>query len=227
MSTTSTRFFLDLCSNINFPVALDKTTWGSTIIIFLGLLIDTERQVVCIPVEKAEKALRLIGRIQASKKHKATVLQIQQLAGFLNFLCRAIVPGRAFTARLYGLILHKLQPHHHVRIPVDVRKDLELWNKSLLNPTAETFCRPFMDFLDWMAEDLLMFSDASKSKNLGFGAYCQGSWTKGIWPQGWIEEADLSIEFLELFALTVGVKLWIHHFRNKRIWLFCNNESAV
>ena len=34
--------FIEVCKMINFPVALEKTTWGDTIIIFLGLLIDTE-----------------------------------------------------------------------------------------------------------------------------------------------------------------------------------------
>ena len=35
--------FLDLCDLIGFPVALEKTEWGSTVVIFLGLLIDTAK----------------------------------------------------------------------------------------------------------------------------------------------------------------------------------------
>ena len=179
--------FINICDFIGFPVALDKTTWGDTIIIFLGLLIDTECQVVCIPVQKVEKAVKLISRIQASKKNKATILQIQELAGFLNFLCRAIVPGCAFTTRLYSLTAgRKLKPHHHVRIPIDVRKDLDMWMEFLSKVDANVYCRIFMDFLDWTAEDLEMYSDASKNEELGFGAYCQNSWMKGTWPRGWI-----------------------------------------
>ena len=35
--------FLDVCQEINFPVSLEKTFWGTLILIFLGLLIDTDR----------------------------------------------------------------------------------------------------------------------------------------------------------------------------------------
>ena len=172
-----TEEFIRTCDRIGFPVALEKTTSGDNIIVFLGLLLDTVNQVVCIPLEKVEKALKLIKRIQSNKKHKATVLQVQQLAGFLNFLCKAIIPGRAFMTRLYSLTSNKLQPHHHVRILIDVRKDLDMWKEFLSDADKNNvYCRPFMDFLDWTPEDLVMYSDSSKNEKLGLGAYCQNSW---------------------------------------------------
>ena len=36
-----------------------------------------------------------------------------------------------------------------------------------------------------------------------------------------------SIEYLELYALTVGVLLWSYKFSNKRIAIFCDNMSVV
>ena len=120
-----------------------------------------------------------------------------------------------------------MKPHYHVRIPIDVREDLDMWMEFLSKADANVYCCPFMDFLDWTTEDLEMYSDASKNEELGFGAYCQNSWMKGTWPRGWIAREDPSIEFLELFALTAGVVSWIHRFRNRRIWLFCDNESVV
>ena len=113
------QMFLDICNEINFPVAMEKTFWGTTFLTFLGLLLDTERQLVCVPKEKVNKALELIDQF-LGKRRKATVLQVQQLCGYLNFLCRAIVPGRAFTMRLYatltGLGNKRLLPHHHIKI---------------------------------------------------------------------------------------------------------------
>ena len=38
--------FLKVCHEINFPVALEKTCWGDTLMVFLGLLIDSEKQLV-------------------------------------------------------------------------------------------------------------------------------------------------------------------------------------
>ena len=49
------EIFLDLCKSINFPVSLDKTFWGTTRIVFLGFLLDTELQLVCVPEEKVTK----------------------------------------------------------------------------------------------------------------------------------------------------------------------------
>ena len=87
--------FLEICREINFPVSLEKTAWGDVTVIFLGLLLDTINQVVCIPMEKIEKARVLINSVMS--KRKITVKQLQQICGFLNFLCKCVVPGRAFT----------------------------------------------------------------------------------------------------------------------------------
>ena len=88
--------FLDLCDEIHFPVAMEKTFWVTTLISFLGMMIDTEKQLILLPREKVKKALLQIGEMVDSKNRKTTVLRIQKLCGLLNFLCRAIFPGRPF-----------------------------------------------------------------------------------------------------------------------------------
>ena len=47
------------------------------------------------------------------------------------------------------------------------------------------------------------------------------------WPQEFIKQKKPSIESLELFGVTAAVLAWIHKFRNKRIILFCDNQSVV
>ena len=103
--------FISICNTINFPVSMEKTYFGTTKITFLGLLIDTLEQLICLPTDKIEKGLLLIGRILEKKNRtnnkgkskpvKITFHELQKLTGFLNFLSKAIVPGRAFTRRLY------------------------------------------------------------------------------------------------------------------------------
>ena len=141
------QLFLDICEQINFPVSLEKTVWASTRLVFLGLLIDTVQRIICIPVDKIDKAYRLIHLVLNNRKNKATVHQIQQLCGYLNFLCKAIIPGRAFTRRIYSLTagnLKTLKKHHHVRVTIEVKNDLKLWEDFLKHPAA--VCRPFLDF---------------------------------------------------------------------------------
>ena len=122
------QMFLD----INFPVSMEKTVWGDTIVVFLGLLIDPKNRLVCVPMEKLHRGIKLISELLQAKKNKVTVKQIQQLCRFLNFLGRAIVPGRAFTRRLYSLTSVtksngtklQLKAHHHIRLTKETRQDL-------------------------------------------------------------------------------------------------------
>ena len=132
--------FIEVCELVCFPVAKEKTEWATQVIVFLGLLIDCLNRVICIPKEKIERALMLINSVLQGKHRKATMIQIQRLSGYLNFLCKCVVPGRAFTTRLYSLISSKLLPHHHVKIPVDVVQDLIMWKDFLERPQA--YCRP-------------------------------------------------------------------------------------
>ena len=218
--------FIRICGEINFPVVMEKTMFGATLIVFLGLLINTENQLVSIPIEKVERAVMFINTMLNAKKRKATVLQIQKLAGLLNFLCRSIVPGRAFTRRLYSLVSSKLKPHHHVKLPLDVIEDLKMW-LQFLKADSNVYCRPFLDFGKLTAEDIELFSDSSRNKDLGMGAYCQNSWMQQQWDPMWFEKVNLSIAFLELYAVTAAVITWIHQFKNKRVDLFCDNEGVV
>ena len=212
--------FIWVCNQINFPVALEKTEWATQMIVSLG------------PVEKIERACVLIDEILKAKKSKVTLLQIQRIAGYLNFLCRSVVPGQAFTARHYALTVGKLKPYHHLRVPSDIKLDLRMWLEFLNKPNI--YCRPFSDFAELTAEDILMFSDASKSEKLKFGAYCQNDWMAYMWSESttsksnnFIKDMDPSIEFLELFGVTAAVLQWIYRFANKKIFLFCDNESVV
>ena len=167
--------FLRICSEIQFPVSLEKTVWGCTLLIFLGLLIDTVNQLIGIPLEKLEKALDQIEFFLNKQTKKVTVLQVQRLCGTLNFICRGIVPGRAFTRRLYAIVSgDNLKPHYHVRITEENRLDLLIWKTFLVNQQA--FCRPFMEMCISTAEDIDMYSDAAKSHKRGVGAYCSSQW---------------------------------------------------
>ena len=118
--------FLDICNLICFPVSLEKTFWATTSLVFFGLLIDTIRQYVCVPIEKLDRAVKLISDILDKTSGKVTVKQLQKICRFLNFLGRCIVPGRAFTRRLYAKLGSSMKPHHHIRINGEMQLDLEM-----------------------------------------------------------------------------------------------------
>ena len=162
------------------------------------------------------------------KSKKLTLKQLQQICGFLNFLGRCIVPGRAFTRWLYSYTAGRnrnLKPHHHIRINVEMRADLLMWNKFIHHQSI--YARGFLDFTPLQADHILMFSDAAKKVGLGYSGVCEDSWMFGVWDEKFLKEKDPSIAYLELYALVATTLNWIHRFANRRVVLFCDNQSVV
>ena len=219
--------FLNLCSEINLPVSLEKTFWGSNRIVFLGLLIDTVRQIISIPVDKIDKAIQMIQKITQKKSKKATVNEMQQICGFLNFIGQCIIPGRAFTRRLYALSDNKrLSKYHHVQIKSEHKLDLLTWLAFLKSPTI--YSRPFIDLNGIStAHEIEWYTDASASLKLGCGGYHKKQWFVQMWETSFMNRYKPSINYLELYAVTVSILLWTKYHMNKRIILFCDNQSVV
>ena len=217
-----TRLFLSICERIGFPVSMEKTVWSTTILVFLGLLIDSISQTVSIPEDKVSRAILLIENMLS--KTKTTVKHLQKLTGFLNFICRCIIPGRAFTRRLYSFVKPNMMAHHHVRINREMREDLNMWIKFLRDPGV--YCRPFLDFSQvLMADELQWTTDASGT--IGVGGTWDSHWFYGFWHKTFLSEQKPSIEYQELFGVMISIYLWGKHFRNKRICLLCDNQGVV
>ena len=78
-----------------------------------------------------------------------------------------------------------------------------------------------------MATDINFATDATAAKELGFGCTFQKSWTYVQWEKNFIRDNEPSIEFLELYALCMGIFTWQKSLSNKRILIFCDNEAVV
>ena len=89
------------------------------------------------------------------------------------------------------------------------------------------YCRSFIQSGILDASVLDMYSDASRNFKLGFGALCGSEWTYGQGDEDFCEQVQPSIEYLELFAVTVGILNWLKLYQNKKIVLFCDNEAVV
>ena len=178
-----------------------------------------------IPMDKHDKALELLQWF--CTKRKVTILKIQQLAGLLIFICRGVIVGKSYTRKFYRKISGKLRPYHHVKVDSEIREDCKMWI-SFLNDLSSV-SRPFIDFSkeSYYPEDIKFFSDASQNVNFGFGALHNSEWTYHQWEQHYIEGCNPSIAYLELYALTVGIFLWAEKLPNRRVIIFCDNESVL
>ena len=143
-----------------------------------------------------------------SEKKKVTIKQVQCLTGLLNFLNKCIVPGRAFTHRMYSKLRitnakgDKLKHYHHVSVDREFKLDLTVWLTFLQNASSRCLCRPFLDWSNCFvtATQLEFFTDASKALMKGFGCVFGNSYTWGQWEPGYIQKYNPSIEYLELFC---------------------------
>ena len=70
-------------------------------------------------------------------------------------------------------------------------------------------------------------TDAAKAVGKGYGGHHLQSWFFGLWDKEFLRSKDPSIEFLELYAVTAGILLWLKLYQNRRIVLFCDNQSVV
>ena len=220
--------FLDLCRSLRVPVALEKTVWAQKTMVFLGIEIDGDRHWLKVPEDKRLRALNQLLILVA--KRKAKVRELEKLTGLLNFLCKAIFPGRAFTRRMYAKYSgNNLKPYHHCSLDSEFKADCAVWIQflDLDNHWTDCIYRPFVDLCSSRhANQLRFWTDASKNENFGIGCVFMDSWLFCQWEEGFIRQYDPSIAYLELTALCVGVITWIEQFKNSRIVMFCDNMSV-
>ena len=242
------REFLVMCSELGVPIAADKTEWACTRLVFLGILLDGEFMLIAVPEEKHQKAIYLLNRMQSKKK--ATIRDLQVLCGYLNFLNKAIYPGRAFTRRMYAKYAahwdkkssgkkgnkqcnpwktYKLKPYHHVRLDKEFKIDCSIWLSFLQDSSfTNVVNRPMLDINRYVtSEQISYYSDASAAPELGYGCVYKQRWVYGKWPEGFVKRCDPSIEFLELYALVIGLFTWQEKLANCRIIIFCDNKAVV
>ena len=228
--------FMVVCQLVGCPVSVEKTEYATTRIVFPGILLDGNKHVLVVPAEKRVKALNLIN--WAISKKKVTIKFIQQLTGTLNFLNRAIVPGRAFTRGMYAKLKltdkdgKNLKQHHHVWLNQQFLEDCKMWKTFLVSGWLQ-LCRPFID-LDAGSRNsriLEFYSDSSKNAKLGMGAIFieQGTWLVKRWNEDFINQENPSIEFLELYALVAAVCTWNGSdlLCNSRVTIHCDNQAVV
>ena len=101
-----------------------------------------------------------------------------------------------------------------------------MWLKFLYHPSV--YSRPFTDFKEGIqAHQVDMYSDVSGNPVLGMGATCGPSWCYTQWDKNFMLKHKPSIEYLELYAVLVGILHWVHRFSGQCIILFCDNQSVM
>ena len=215
--------FHQICGDLGVPINDEKSTAPSTVMVFLGLEIDSDNMQIRIPYHKRQELEVIIQGVL--KKDKITLRDLQSLTGKLCFFAQAIRSSRAFLRRFYDAMAGVKREFYKIRITHGMREDLRMWLEFLSNFNG--IC-PMPDFSWSENETLKLFTDSAGQSDLGCGCYFDGKWAFFQWPLHWARlEVMKDITFLEMVPVLLCMFLWSTELQNKKIILRTDNEALV
>ncbi len=220
-ATTTMASLMDFFKKLGIPIAAHKTVGPTTVLEFLGIILDTLRMEARLPQEKLDRIRAFLNSMLHRKT--CTKREMLQLLGHLNFACRVIRPGRSFISRIIDASKGVNKLHHHVHIDRDCKADLLTWHTLLQQWNGVSL---FLDPNFTSTADLNLYTDAS---GLGYGGYCKGMWFQGKWNEysAQFGEGEHSIAYKELYPIVVASILWSPGWSRKKILFHCDNMTTV
>ncbi|SPO29367.1 uncharacterized protein UTRI_10206 [Ustilago trichophora] len=114
---------------LGFRISRKKTLWDTTRLEVLGIELDSVAQTASITHQRRQRILQLCGRIV--DRGRASLLELQQVAGHLQFVTRVAPHGRAFLRRLYDAVRSHYKAPFGRRISKATRSELLWWIATL------------------------------------------------------------------------------------------------
>ena len=166
--------FQYLADSVGIPLNPKKNVLPGTSVELHGILFDTSDMKLKVPLDKRDKALDMIRRMNS--KRKVTLEELQKLTGVLQFLTKAVQPGRSFLRRLYDLTKNLYLPSHLVWLNFEALQDLHAWEIFLTQFQGSLI----LEKIDWKKDsNWKLFSDTS---GLGYGAVYGNKWIQAKFP---------------------------------------------
>ena len=198
---------------LGVPLAEEKCEGPTTNITFLGINIDTERQLLTLPLEKLVKLQETLK--PWTSKRWCRRRELESLIGLLHHAARVVILGRSFLHRLILYLRGGRHENHFIRLNRGIWADIqwwqlfaELWNGTSLCPVG--------------APDVVMVSNASGS--WGCGAFTETRWFQVQWPENCRGQ---SITFKELFPIVLALVVWGRQWRGSHLHCRCDNQAVV
>jgi len=154
-----TTIFTRLCYEVGLSIKESKNEEG-TVVSFAGIELDTRRMVIRLPTMKLLKERSMIQC--TTERTSVSLLELQRITGYLNFISTVVPLGRTFLQRLYNMQL--LFPvgsrNYRRRISNEAKKDLARWAEVLSNA-------PERSIASQTRERISTWSDAARTRGLG------------------------------------------------------------
>jgi len=125
-----TTVFTNRCLEVGLSIKESKNEEG-TVASFAGVEFDISKMVIQLPATKLLKGQSITQR--TAEKKSVSLLELQKITGYLNFVATVVPLGRTFRRRLYNIELH-FPPgsgYHKRRLSSEAREDLVWWAEIL------------------------------------------------------------------------------------------------
>ena len=203
------------CHSLGVPLAPEKLEGPSSVLIFLGIEINTCEGLLRLP---AEKLRRLISTVTEWLPRKScTRKELESLIGTLQHACKVVRPGRSFPRQAIALLSVASKSFHHIRLNQDFRADLLWWKTFASQWNGATLICDLESH-----QPVVVTSDASGS--WGCGAWCDHRWFQLQWDQ---QSRDKQIAVKELLLVIIASAIWGHEWAGRRVVSNCDNQAVV
>ena len=109
----------NLLQQLNIPTADEKQEGPATLIVFLRILLDTERLEARLPPDKLAKIKKELATWIATKR------ELLSLIGLLSFAAKVVPPGHTFLRRMINTSTSVPTPDDNITLNDDFAKDIQ------------------------------------------------------------------------------------------------------
>jgi len=205
---------LKLFEYLGVPVATNKLVGPSKNIVYLGIEINTDLNLIRLPDDKLEVLKKELDDWKGRKICKKR--ELLSLIGKLSFASKVIKPGRIFVRRLINLSMTGKKLNHQINLNSAAKADIKWWGNFISTWNGIAIIQSPLRSSD----SLNLFTDASSLK--GYGAVFGNHWTYGSWPPN---VKDKDINYKELLAILIAIFTWKDEFINQQIIVFTDSKS--
>jgi hypothetical protein len=206
---------------LGVPISIGKLVGPTTQLEFLGIAVDSVQRICQVAPAKRKK---LIGQLQIfAKCSKVAVKRLESVVGLLQFVTNVVRPGKAFIARLRDSLRRASGPM--VSLGPVGKADAQWWLKYLPTWPGRSYLRPATE---GQSNTTNISTDACRE---GMAAVFGTRWCQSRWSEAWIKRATrektVSMPFLELAAVVIGVRTWASDLAAKTVVVYCDCEPVV
>ncbi len=205
---------LQLLRKLGFAISYSKVVSPTQKLCFLGINICTVTLTLSLPTDKVVKFMDLLKDFSVRKR--ASLRQMQSLAGRLNWASQVVRGGRTYLRRVLDLMKPLREPHHKVLLGAGFQADIQWWINYLQVFNAKPIG---VDQVPIKHVHL----DAS---SVAGGYYHDDDWGLTVWNCDAPAVQNLHINDKEIMAGVLAARRWAHLWTGSVVVFHTDNMTA-